>query len=138
MPQVLVYPDVLQAALTFLRAQLALRAEPYTDNVTTGSYLPDPRPDLPFIWSRRVGGFTTGRATDRARLDFHVYHEDEAQTHDLTQLVRGLLLAWPEFDSSVAKAVREFSGPGPVVDDLWPDAVRFYFTVEINLRGLVA
>jgi hypothetical protein len=138
MPQVIVYPDVLDGALDFLRVQLALRAEPYAAGVTTGSYLPNPEPDLPFIWMRRVGGFTTGRATDRARLDVHVYHEDEAQTHDLTQLVRGLLLAWPEFDSSIAKGAREFSGPGPVPDDLWPAAVRFYFTVEIYLRGLVA
>jgi hypothetical protein len=136
--QVIIYPDVLQAALTHLRAQFALRAEPYTDDVTTGSYLPSPRPDLPFVWGRRVGGFTTGRATDRARMDVHVYHEDEAQAHDLTQLTRGLLLAWPEIDSSVAKNVAEFSGPGPVVDPLWPEAFRFYFTVEIVLRGLVA
>ncbi len=138
MAQVIIYPDVLSAALTYLRTQFALRAEPYADGVTTGSYLPDPRPDLPFVWARRVGGFTTGRATDRARMDFHVYHEDEAQAHDLTQLVRGLVLAWPAIDSHVAKGAAEFSGPGPVPDPLWPEAFRFYFTTEFVLRGLVA
>jgi hypothetical protein len=138
-PQIILYPDVLQAALTFLRAKLALRAEAYVTGVTCGNYVPnaDDR-SLPFVWARRVGGFQTGRATDRARLDVHVYHEDEAQAHDLTQMVRGLLLAWPEFDSSTAKGVSEFSGPGPVPDPLWPDASRFYFTVEVNLRGTPA
>ena len=138
MAEIIVYPDVLAGALTFLRTQLALRSEPFTDGVTCGNYLPSPHPDLPFIWGRRTGGFQTGRATDRARCDWHVYHEDEAQAHDLTQLVRGLLLAWPFIDSSIAKGASEFSGPGPVQDDLWPDAVRFYFTVEFALRGSAA
>lgn len=136
--QILIYPDVLHAALTFLRSQLALRADSYVTGVTAGSFLPSPRPDLPFIWARRVGGFTTGRATDRARLDVHVYHEDEYRAHQLTQLVRGMLLAWPAIDSSVAKGADEFSGPGPVADPLWPEASRFYFTVEITLRGIPA
>jgi hypothetical protein len=138
MPQILVYPDVLAEALDFLRPQLEIRADSFADGVTLGSYIPDTLPALPFVWLRRVGGFKTGRATDRARLDVFVYHEDDAQAHDLTQLVRGLLLAWPDFDSTVAKGASEFSGPGPVQDELWPNAFRWYFTVEIVLRGHAA
>jgi hypothetical protein len=138
MSEIIIYPDVLDAGMTFLRAQLALRAEGYVTGTTVGSYLPNPHPDLPFVWMRRVGGFTTGRAVDRARLDVHVYHENEYEAHQLTQMTRGILLAWPFLDSSVAKAASEFSGPGPVLDPLWPDAARFFFTVEINLRGVPA
>lgn len=129
---------MLQAGLAFLRTQFALRSESYTTGVTLGSHLPSPRPALPFIWMRRVGGFATGRATDRARMDVHVYHVSEYKANQLTQLTRGLLLAWPFIDSSVAKGASEFSGPGPVPDPLWPEATRFYFTVEINLRGSAA
>jgi hypothetical protein len=136
--EIIVYPDVLREALLFLRAQFALRAESYADDLTLGSQLPSPRPDLPFIWMRRVGGFTTGRATDRARLDVHVYHRDEFRAYQLTQLARGILLAWPFIDSTVCKGAFEFSGPGPVPDDMWPEAFRFYFTVEIVLRGSAA
>lgn len=137
MAQILVYPDLLAEALDFLRPQLDARSDTFTAGVTLGSFIPDDKP-LPFVWLRRVGGFKTGRATDRARLDVHVYHYDEERSHDLTQLVRGLLLAWPEFDSTVAKGSSEFSGPGPVPDELWPDAVRWYFTVEVTLRGHAA
>lgn len=138
MAQVIIYPDVMQAAIFYLREQFALRLESYAAGVTVGHTIPTPRPELPFVWVRRVGGFTTGRATDRARMDVHVYHESEFKAHALTQLTRGLLLAWPEIDSSVAKGADEFSGPGPVVDPLWPEADRWFFTVEVVLRGLVA
>jgi len=136
--EIIVYPDVLQAGLTFLRAQLAIRGDSFAQGVTAGSYIPDTGRTLPFVWMKRVGGFTTGRATDRARMDLHIYHEDEGQAHDLTQLVRGIMLAWPYLDSTVAKGSAEFSGPGPVADPLWPDASRWYFTVEIVLRGHAA
>lgn len=138
MAEILIYPDVLQAGLTFLRTQLALRTEDYALGATAGSYLPSPKPALPFVWSRRVGGFTTGRATDRARMDFHVYHHNEYRANALTQLVRGIMLAWPYIDSTVCKGADEFSGPGPADDPLWPEAVRFYFTVEFALRASAA
>jgi hypothetical protein len=138
MVEIIVYPDVLAAGTTFLRAQLDIRDDPFAQDVTVASYLPDTARTTPLVWMRRVGGFTTGRATDRARCDVHVYHDDEAQAHDLTQLVRGLLLAWPYLDGMVAKGATEFSGPGPVPDDLWPDAFRWYFTVEFTLRGHAA
>jgi hypothetical protein len=138
MTEIIIYPDVLQHALEYLRDQFAIRDDSYADGVTVKSYIPDTGRTLPLIWMRRVGGFTTGRATDRARCDVHVYHEDEAQAHDLTQLTRGLLLAWPYIDGTVAKGAFEFSGPGPVPDDLWPDAARWYFTVEFVLRGHAA
>lgn len=137
MVEVIIYPDLLAAELDFLRDQLDQRDEDYAQNVGTGSYIPDVKV-LPFVWSRRVGGFTTGRATDRARMDFHVYHVDEYRAQALTQLVRGLLLAWPGIDSSICKGAAEFSGPGPVPDPLWPDASRFYFTIEFVLRGHAA
>jgi hypothetical protein len=138
MVEIIVYPDVLAEGLDYLRDQFAIRDDAFADGLTLGSYIPDTRPALPFIWLRRVGGFKTGRATDRARLDCHVYHQDEAQAHDLTQLTRGLILAWPYIDGTVAKGASEFSGPGPVPDDLWPEAARWYFTVEITLRGHAA
>lgn len=134
----IVYPDVLQAGLAFLRARLALRADAYVTGVTCGSYLPSPHPVAPFVWMKRVGGFTTGRATDRARLDYHVYHRTEFESYELTQLVRGVLLAWPQIDSSICKGAAEFSGPGPVADPLWSEAFRFYGTVEVTLRGHAA
>lgn len=137
MAQIIVYPDVTAEALDFLRPQFAVRGDTFADDVTLGSFLPESRP-LPFIWIRPVGGFRTGRSTDKTRLDIHVYHYDDARAHDLTQLTRGLLLAWPEIDSTVCKGASEFSGPGPVHDDLWPAAARWYFTVEINLRGHAA
>lgn len=137
MTEIIVYPDVLAAALTYLRAQFAIRDDLFAQDVTLRSYIPDDR-ETPLVWMRRVGGFTTGRATDRARCDVHVYHDDEAQAHDLTQLTRGLLLAWPYIDGTVAKGAFEFSGPGPVEDPLWPDAFRWYFTVEFVLRGHAA
>lgn len=138
MTQIIVYPDVLAESLTYLRAQLDIRADPFVTGYTAGSYIPDTGKATPYIWLRPVGGFRTGRATDRARLDIHVYHDTHEQSHDLTQLVRGLLLAWPEIDSTVAKGAAEFTGPGPVTDELWPGAVRWYFTVEITLRGHAA
>lgn len=134
---VLVYPDAVQFALTFLRAELPkpkYAALPYAAGVTVGSRLPDQR-TLPFVWCRRVGGFLSGSGIDKARLDLHVYHHDEKRAHDLTQLVRGLLIAMPGIDSTVFKGAREFTGPGPVPDDLWPAAFRFYFTVELTLRA---
>ncbi len=128
-PVRLEYPDAVGEALRFLRSRPELAA------VSVASRIPDTGRSLPFVWCRRVGGFLTGRNIEGARIDLHVYHRSEKQAHDLTQTVRSLLIAWPLYDSTYVKAAREFSGPGPVPDPLWPEASRFYFTVELTLRG---
>lgn len=131
-----VYGDPLLETLTFLRARLPARTESYVQGITMGMRIPERGKTLPYLLVRRVGGFLSGSGIDKARIDLHCYHDGEFRAQQLAQIVRGLVMQMPSTRTVAVYGAREFSGPGPAPDPFWPEATRYYFTVELTMRAI--
>lgn len=114
-----VFGDVQSAGAAVLRAALAGRSEPYTDDVAVGTRVPGDRspetPRLPYVMVRKDADFPhSSMANSRCTLRVTVWHEDPDQAHDLAMLCQGLLLV---HSGPVIRGVRPGTGPLPAVDE---------------------
>ena len=152
MTAVALYPDAELVAVTYLRAALAARAEPYADQVTVGT---KPRPGvLPprYVRIRRTGGTEAFRVADSPRLQVQVYFgtgsaaTDERNRQDLAQLVWALLRGMQSQEVTIADwpvpvvcyRVATFGGPVNLPDPADAGRTITQLTVEVAMRGIAA
>lgn len=127
-PEVIVFPDAVQAVLDYLTPALLARGE----SAPVVEFVPDPRPDR-VVQVRHAGGSMPNLVTDRVRVAFDVWAPTSSAASDLIQLVRGLLLAWPASTLTAPNRVAQTASPASM-----PDATRiprFTWAAEIDLRG---
>lgn len=118
MKPLVVFGDVQAAAASLLRTALAARPEPYADDVTVGTRIPDSRspetPHLPYVLVRKDSDSPhSSMANARCTLRVTVWHEDADQAHDLAMLCQGLLLV---HSGPVIRGVRSGTGPLAATD----------------------
>ncbi|WP_406083110.1 hypothetical protein OHA01_26375 [Micromonospora zamorensis] len=148
MDPVALFPDAELVAVTWLRARLAERSEPYAAGVTVGTKVTPGLSPSKFVRVRRLGGGELHMVADSPRLQAQVWFQpgaatDEKNRNDLAQLVWALLRGirgqdvtvpgWPR--PVTCYRVATFAGPTPVPDPA--DAARTItqLTVEIGMRG---
>ncbi len=84
------FPDVEATLVTFLRAALTARAEPYAADVHVSNALPNPRPARAVI-VRRDGGRRLDNIREAARVGVNVWAATEKDANDLSRMVSALL-----------------------------------------------
>lgn len=148
MTSVAVYPDAELVAITYLRAALAARDEPYAAAVTVGN-LPEPGVTTARqVRIRRTGGTELHRVADSPRLQVQVGYrgdqpDDEANRQALAQLVWALLRAMPGQEVTVAGwpvpivcyRVATFGGPYNLPDPADNSRTITQLIVEVGMRG---
>lgn len=127
---VVIYPDVEALCVDHLVDELPVY---WDSDVHVGTRKPNPMPSGGVVQVRRVGGVPNTPVTDRARIDFLVWADNDEDVHDLTQTVRAVMhLLRP---ARTAYLVEEFAGPTRFAD---PDSdqPRWLLTLEIAVRGV--
>lgn len=127
------YRDAEFEVIDYLTDTLVGRSESYAQDVGLGTRKPNPM-TVPFVAVRRSGGVSDAIVVDHPRVDVQVWHSDDANAHDLAQLLRALLLAMTG-SGGVIRA-RDFLGPTPIPDSE-TSSPRYLFTVELAMRGSV-
>lgn len=122
-----VFPDTVAVALSWLREQLAEECV---------SRVPNPRPAR-FVLVRRVGGPRRDLVTDEATVTVEAWAATEQDAHDLAQLARAALhtLAGRKHDDITVYKVGEFAGPASLPDPE-SDQPRYTLTMTIAARGV--
>lgn len=148
MHPVALYPDAELVAVTWLRARLAERSEPYAAGVTVGTRVAPAQSPGRYVRLRRLGGVELHQVADSPRLQAQVWYStgspsDEMNRQALAQLVWALLRGirgqdvtipgWPV--PVVCYRVATFSGPIPVPDPADQSRTISQLTVEIGMRG---
>ncbi|MEV1331125.1 hypothetical protein AB0J20_16285 [Micromonospora costi] len=148
MRPVALYPDAELVALTWLRAALADRSEPYAAGVTVGTTFPPGQTPGRYVRLRRLGGVELHQVADNPRLQAQVWYStgspgDEMDRQALAQLVWALLrgiqgqdvtvLGWPR--PVTCYRVATFAGPTPVPDPADSSRLITQLTVEVGMRG---
>ncbi|MGW3888889.1 hypothetical protein ACWD69_09380 [Micromonospora chokoriensis] len=148
MDPVALFPDAELVAVTWLRARLAERSEPYASGVTVGTKVTPGTTPGKFVRIRRLGGVELHMVADSPRLQAQVWFQagaatDEKNRQDLAQLVRALLRGirgqdvtvpgWPR--PVTCYRVSTFAGPTPVPDPADSGRTITQLTVEIGMRG---
>jgi hypothetical protein len=116
------FADAELLALTYLRAELPPRPEPYTDGVLLSTKLAPGQSPAKHIRVRRVGGVPYSVVQDLARLDFQVWYDtgsvaDEQNRNNLALMVWSLMRALPGRDIQLPNngpAVTCYRPPGGV------------------------
>ncbi|AYF29309.1 hypothetical protein CSH63_17925 [Micromonospora tulbaghiae] len=145
---VALFPDGELVALTWLRAALAARPEPYAAGVTVATKLPPATSPGRHVRLRRLGGGQLHVVADSPRIQAQVWFStggaaDEKSRNDLAQLVwallrgiRGQSVTIPGWPAPVAcYRVATFSGPIPVPDPVDASRTISQLAVEIAMRG---
>jgi len=148
---VALYPDAELVAVTWLRARLAERTEPYAAGVTVGTRLVPGVSPTRYVRLRRLGGVELHMVADSPRLQAQIWYDagavtDEKNRTDLAQLVWALLHGirgqsvtipgWPV--PVVCYRVATVAGPMPVPDPADSTRTISQLTVEIGMRGRAA
>lgn len=148
MDAVALYPDAELVAVTWLRARLAERSEPYAAGVTVGTKVAPAQSPGRYVRLRRLGGVELHQVADSPRLQAQVWYStgspsDEKNRNDLAQLVWALLRgirgqdvtipSWPR--PVTCYRVATFAGPVPVPDPADQSRTISQLTVEIGMRG---
>ena len=126
---VVLFDDIELWATGALRAALAARSEPYTDDVYVSNKVPTVRRNRMVI-VRRDGGGRLDVVREAPRLGINVWAKTEQDANDLGRLVAALLWAAPDGDP--VSRVTVTGGPYPVADDT--DFLR-YLTAEVISHG---
>lgn len=126
---VVLFDDIELWATGALRAALAARSEPYTDDVYVSNKVPTVRRNRMVI-VRRDGGGRLDVVREAPRLGINVWAKTEQDANDLGRLVAALLWAAPDGDP--VSRVTVTGGPYPVADDT--DFLR-YITAEVISHG---
>jgi hypothetical protein len=148
MDAVALYPDAELVAVTWLRARLAERAEPYAAGVTVGTKVAPAQSPGRYVRLRRLGGVELHEVADSPRLQAQVWYStgaasDEMNRQALAQLVWALLRGirgqevtvsgWPR--PVTCYRVATFAGPTPVPDPADATRTITQLTVEVGMRG---
>ena len=135
---VVLFDDIELWATGALRAALAARAEPYTDDVYVGNDLPlnattrEPERRPRMVTIRRDGGPRDRMAPlETPRIGVNVYAETDQDANDLARMVSALLWASP--DGNPVTRVTQTLGP-TTIDDQSKQPRRF-MTFELRARG---
>lgn len=148
MRPVALYPDAELVAVTWLRARLAARSEPYAAGVTVGTRVTPGSSPSRYVRLRRLGGVELHEVADSPRLQAQVWFQpgaatDEKNRTDLAQLVWALLRGMQGQDVTIPSwpvpvtcyRVGTFAGPTPVPDPADPSKTITQLTVEVGMRG---
>jgi hypothetical protein len=151
MHPVALYPDAELVGLTWLRAALAARSEPYAAGVTVGTKVAPAQSPGRYVRLRRLGGVELHLVADSPRLQAQVWYStgavtDEMNRQALAQLVWALLrgvrgqdVAIPGWPVPVTcYRVATFGGPANVPDPADSSRTITQLTVEIGMRGRAA
>ncbi|WP_431881575.1 hypothetical protein [Micromonospora chalcea] len=151
MDAVALYPDAELVAVTWLRARLAERSEPYATGVTVGTKVPPATTPGRYVRIRRLGGTELHHVADSPRLQAQVWFStnapsDELNRQALAQMVwallrgmRGSSVAVPGWPTAVTcYRVTTFGGPANVPDPADAARVITQLTVEVGMRGRAA
>lgn len=148
MGPVVLYPDGELVGVTWLRARLAERSEPYAAGVDVGTKIPPATSPGRFVRLRRLGGVELHEVADSPRLQAQVWYStgattDELNRQALAQLVWALLRGihgqdvtvpgWPR--PVTCYRVATFAGPTPMPDPADQARTITQLTVEIGMRG---
>lgn len=141
-----VMPDAALVMTTALRAALAARTPPaYATGATVANRNPPAADPGRFIRIRRSGGVPVSVAEDAPRLDFQVWHEDDAGRMALAMYARALVWSMPNTvirldgqPPTTIGQVTEFVGPGQFDDPIKTSREIILWTMEVRLRGAAA
>jgi hypothetical protein len=123
---VIIHPDAVHLAVTYLRGVLA-------PGVTVAAAVPNPRPAGALVVVNRAGGVETTRGVfDRPRLEVNVWHATAFDALAVAAVVRGHLLNAHRTVPGVVNAGTT-AGLTTVADP--SGAARALFTVEWTVRG---
>jgi hypothetical protein len=127
----IVWPDIEAAFITYMKAALTARPEPYASGVTVTNKMPATRPAR-VVLVRDDGGPALGDVRATARLGIQVWAATAADTADLAALVTALVMAWPNGNTTVlrASATRAF----PIADE--SGNTYRYLTADLTIRGV--
>lgn len=110
---VVVFPDPMLWAVTFLRSFLASREETYADGVTVGTR-PPADGSVPFVMVRLYGGSVDRLADSEALLRVTVWHSTDDKALALAELCRAGLDAFA--GDADARLCRSLTAPFPADD----------------------
>lgn len=132
MAEVILFPDVEAALVTYLTAALGARGDSATVHVS----VPKVRPAR-FVLVPRLGGPRAGLVVDAATIGFECWAATKSQAAALARLVRGLVNALPGQTTAGVTFYRvsEFAGPANLPDPL-SDQARYTFTASVRCRGV--
>lgn len=149
MTAVALYPDAELVAVTYLRAALAGRSEPYVTGVQVHTVPPAGTTLTKAIRIRRTGGTELHQVADSPRLQIQCSYAtgnavtDQSNRQALAQLVWALFRAaegqevtvagWPE--PVVLYRVATFGGPTNLPDPVDTGRTITQLTVEVGMRG---
>lgn len=151
MHAVALYPDAELVAVTWLRARLTERSEPYATGVTVGTKVPPGTTPGRYLRVRRLGGAEMSQVADAPRLQVQVWYltgstADEMNRQRLAQLVWALLrgmrgqtvtvAGWPT--PVTCYGVTTVGGPANLPDPADTARVITQLTVEVGMRGIAA
>jgi hypothetical protein len=134
-------PDAELVAVTYLRAALTSRPEPYAANVAVSTKLPPGQSPVRHVRLRRVGGVPYSLVQDSPRITVQVWYgigapTDEKNRQDLALLVWALLKAirGQVVDGVTCYRVRDFAGVQAMPDPADAAKTITALTVEIGMR----
>lgn len=149
MSGVALYPDAELVAVTYLRAALAARPEPYAAGLTVYTVPPAGTTLAKSVRVRRTGGAQLHQVADSPRLQVQMSYQTGQATTDqqnrqaLAQLVWALLrdmtgrevtiLGWPV--PVVCYRVATFGGPANLPDPADNARTITQLIVEVGMRG---
>lgn len=133
MTPVVIFPDLVDLAIDYVKAELLARS------VTTpvGARTPSTGiPSVGFVLLRRLGGVRRDIVTDEVQLGVECWADTEHRAYTTAQLVRALLFALRgrTLGGHPVYRVQEFAGPAALPD---PDTSkpRYVFTHLVAVRG---
>lgn len=139
MSEVVVFPDVVEAYVDYLRDELDDRAW----TLTVGTVIPEAGPGT-LVRVLRTGGThhnDPAVPVEQAILTVEAFDPSKATAHDLAQICRSLVLASVGVVDNVRR-VDEVAGPGYLPDDFSDRSFRdiysyprYTFTVAVTWRG---
>lgn len=125
------FPDAEQVVINYLRAQTALRTEPYLSGVVFGNWVPSPRPAR-YVHVRRSGGVQSAPTIEQPRVDIECWAAKWEDAADIARFMKALVYTMQ--NRTPVRQVSDFLGLTPIRDPL-SDQPRYLFTVELTMRG---
>jgi hypothetical protein len=125
----MVSPDVNLWFTTWLRSQLAARAELFAANVFVSDETPNPRRDRMVI-IRRDGGLRRDYVLEDPSVGVNVWARTKKDCSDLAHLVQALMMS-AEAEGPIV-TVRSVFGPSTIPDESGQS--RRYLTFDVTVR----
>lgn len=131
-PEVIVFPDVGDVLLTYLRDELGDRG----DDALVVSKVPAKNRPTRLVLVRRLGGPRANLVTDNATIGVECFDDDMVEALHLAQLCRALLIAatGAVLDGVTIGRVGDVGGPAELPDPV-TDSPRVIATFVVPARG---